>query len=86
MLIPRDQEEITSNPKLRKSVLSSNPGDGGSCSSEKTTIEECQDQISCVEEDIAESNAKTPKTVLMQSPGVDDLRSPENNHDGIKAP
>jgi hypothetical protein len=34
MLIPWDEEEILEGSKLRKSVLSSSPGEGGSCSSE----------------------------------------------------
>jgi hypothetical protein len=34
MLIPWDQEENIGESKLRKSVLSSIPGEGGSCSSE----------------------------------------------------
>jgi hypothetical protein len=51
-----------------------------------STIEESREDESCFEEEIAETKARTPKTVLRSIPGEDNFCCSEIRHDRRAAP
>jgi hypothetical protein len=82
MLIPWDQEENIGS-KLRKSVLSSIPGEGGSCSSEtKHDRRTAPRPVLFVSASrLQEERPRHQKTVQSSSPDEDGFCSSETKHD-----
>jgi hypothetical protein len=76
MLIPWDQEDILEESKLLKSVLSSSPGEGSSCS-----LESKHDRITAPKQTLfvlagmlQEQRPQSQKTILVSSLGEDGFR------------
>jgi hypothetical protein len=88
MLIPPDQEENIGGSRLRKSILSSIPGMGGSCSSEtkhdRRTAPRAKSFVS--KRRLQKQRSKPQKTVLSLIPDKDGFCCSETKHDRRTAP
>jgi hypothetical protein len=83
ILIPWDQEEILEGSKLRKIVLSSSPGEDGSCSSEtKHNRRTASRSKLFVSKKRLQQQRSHPRIIVLgSSPGEDYFYSSETKHD-----
>jgi hypothetical protein len=88
MPIPRDQKEILGRSKLRKSVLSSSPGEGGSCSSESKHNRRTapRPKFFVSKRRLQKQRLQPRKVALGSCHGEDVFCSSETKHDRTTAP